>query len=881
MFLMKILMKYFSLNIFPSFILTLIFIFQINLNFKSEVFITFATAATDVNGSNAITFIKEGALSSEEVSLLEKIEQEQINLEEMQGIPNNIRGLPNEGDKNGFGITISSEIKAIYKNMYEGNATEALHTLEKISASNNNGAVINKWFLSTLKAQILLLLDRAADAEIELTENTSKFENEYFAHNLTSIALRGETRLWLNDLKNSKRDFAKVLLALKDWQLPTSFMGPPSEPEKMYNLASVQLRATVGMAAVYSATGDLNKAYPWAKRAENAFSRIQYVTNHPLFGSMFPPPPDLYYGRGMNLGLLAACTLVTTKDLKKSKEYLDLSLKFFDKINYPMGKVITQALKAQAYKSIDMPDEANKLAKEALVVATKYLWSNLIWRIETLRAGLLIKLNKPQEAKLAYRNAQAAVELVSGNLETDRSKVRFGVGKEDITYNLIKFDVTDKDYNTLFIDLERGRARAFVDMLGSRNVKVDDNDKSIVGEITKLSQQLRVLSLVRNAPNASSGTSGVNSGDKTKSKDINTEEEKIRKLRQQKINELQKTQPELASIFEIQSPSLKTVKESLSASEGIIYFLPLKDDENIQILLIDKNKIEIVTLASKLKEIRDNIFDLNDEFSSGNLEGQKQKIKILGEKLNIDKIIKNKINYIVPSKDIFFVPWGALDISNPVSVIPMGSWILQSKNTKNSSSKAVVIGNPEFAGAYPQLQGAETEAKNIAEIYNVPPLIGKEATLKNIMGQIGDGCKVLHLSTHGIFNVSRPLDSAIILSDGEKALPLTAEMLVTNPLKAQVVILSACETGMGKAMSGDDFVGITRSFYLGGAKTILYSLRKVDDMSTSTFMGELHKEAQAQKLNFIDAAFLARKKMIEKGFSPSVYGAFVVGGISK
>ncbi|MBF0361523.1 MAG: CHAT domain-containing protein [Oligoflexia bacterium] len=861
------------------------------------------------DSAKVISEIKEGSLSTEELATLDQIEQKELSSNEnesLQPVPDKISGLPNVNERNGFGITITKEIRDIYKNMYEGNATEALHILEKISAKDssstnaNKDIIINKWFLSTLKSQILVLLDLAADAEIELIEKTAKLEIEYFAHNFTSIALRGEARLWLNDLKNAKRDFAKVALALIDWQLPTSYNAPPSEPEKMYNLASVQLRAFVGMAGVYSAMGDLTKAYPWAKRAENAFSRIQYVVNHPQYGSLFPAPPDLYYGRGMNLGLLAASSILIdkkdkenkgNKENKLAKKYLDLSLKFFEKINYPLGKVTVQALQAQAYNSIDMPEEANKVAVQALNIASKYLWSNLIWRIETLRGTVLIKLKKPKEARTAYRNAQSAVELISGNLQTDRSKVRFGVGKEDITYNLIKFDLEDKDYDTLFADLERGRARAFTDMLAVRstgrttNTNTESESESElekkVAEISKLSERLRVITMHRNAPNSHN----VNNANKMKT--LNEEEKKIRIQREQKIKELEKISPEMASIFEIQVPNLRSVKERLSADEGIAYFLPLKDDENVQVLLISKNKVEIISLPSKLKEIRDAIFDLNDDFNSGNVEAQKEKAKILSDKLDINKIIKNKINYIVASKDIFFVPWGAMQISNPVSVIPMGNWILQgnkdkkdNKNNSNkniSTAKAVIVGNPEFAGSYPQLQGAEAEAKNIAEIYKVTPLIGKEATIKNIRDQIGDGCNILHLSTHGIFNVSKPLDSAIILSDGVKAFPLNAEMIVSNPLKARVVILSACETGMGKAMSGDDFVGITRSFYLGGAKTIIYSIRKVDDQSTATFMNELHKEAQ--KVNFIDAAFLARKKMIETGAPPSAYGAFIVGGL--
>ena len=59
------------------------------------------------------------------------------------------------------------------------------------------------------------------------------------------------------------------------------------------------------------------------------------------------------------------------------------------------------------------------------------------------------------------------------------------------------------------------------------------------------------------------------------------------------------------------------------------------------------------------------------------------------------------------------------------------------------------------------------------------------------------------------------------MSDGAGQTSLTAARLFEAPLNADVVVLSACETGLGQTTAGDDFLGLARSFYLGGTRAVL------------------------------------------------------------
>lgn len=106
---------------------------------------------------------------------------------------------------------------------------------------------------------------------------------------------------------------------------------------------------------------------------------------------------------------------------------------------------------------------------------------------------------------------------------------------------------------------------------------------------------------------------------------------------------------------------------------------------------------------------------------------------------------------------------------------------------------------------------------------------------------------------------------------------MTAADLLMDPLPAQLVVLSACETGLGKTLAGEDLQGLTRSFYLGGSLAVLSSLWPVEDEGARQFMNEFYRQFQNTK-RFDQAWLEARNSLRYSGNSPSVYGAFVLSG---
>ena len=107
--------------------------------------------------------------------------------------------------------------------------------------------------------------------------------------------------------------------------------------------------------------------------------------------------------------------------------------------------------------------------------------------------------------------------------------------------------------------------------------------------------------------------------------------------------------------------------------------------------------------------------------------------------------------------------------------------------------------------------------------------------------------KIIHIATHGVLNSKHPELSGILLSMiDETGKPvegfLQLHEIYNLKLPAELVVLSACETGIGKEIRGEGFIALTRGFMYAGAARVIASLWKVDDSSTAALMAEFYRQ---------------------------------------
>jgi CHAT domain-containing protein len=148
------------------------------------------------------------------------------------------------------------------------------------------------------------------------------------------------------------------------------------------------------------------------------------------------------------------------------------------------------------------------------------------------------------------------------------------------------------------------------------------------------------------------------------------------------------------------------------------------------------------------------------------------------------------------------------------------------------------------------LPETENEAIAVARLYGSTPLVRERATEAALRQQI-ETADVIHLATHGYLHPSRPMSSGVLLTVPEKEPEpgetdndgtLQAwEIYSQLKLKAELVVLSACETGRGKEVKGEGLIGLTRALQYAGARSIVASQWKVADQSTATLMVAFHR----------------------------------------
>jgi CHAT domain-containing protein len=104
----------------------------------------------------------------------------------------------------------------------------------------------------------------------------------------------------------------------------------------------------------------------------------------------------------------------------------------------------------------------------------------------------------------------------------------------------------------------------------------------------------------------------------------------------------------------------------------------------------------------------------------------------------------------------------------------------------------------------------------------------------------------VHLATHGILNTDAPLFNALITSPvpGQPS-RLSLYELTQMKLSAHLVVLSACDTGVGELRSGDEITSLTRMFLQAGADTVVASLWNVSDRATAQLMKSFYQRLHA------------------------------------
>jgi CHAT domain-containing protein len=216
---------------------------------------------------------------------------------------------------------------------------------------------------------------------------------------------------------------------------------------------------------------------------------------------------------------------------------------------------------------------------------------------------------------------------------------------------------------------------------------------------------------------------------------------------------------------------------------------------------------------------------------------------------------------------------------------------------KRYDVKLLAFGDPDFSlfsegkgSTLANLPYSRVEVERISSLVDDDDqevFLGSEASESNLRAALDeDTARILHLATHGLIDPAEPASSSIVLcpdtETGDDGYLHTLEIL-SLPVDAELVVLSACESARGTLARGEGVVGLSRAFIASGARGVLASLWAVSDESTSELMSVFYERIYKKKKPTAEALAEARRSLIKNDSygHPFHWSCFTLTGAGK
>jgi len=212
---------------------------------------------------------------------------------------------------------------------------------------------------------------------------------------------------------------------------------------------------------------------------------------------------------------------------------------------------------------------------------------------------------------------------------------------------------------------------------------------------------------------------------------------------------------------------------------------------------------------------------------------------------------------------------------------------ISSARKQNQIKELVAFGDPVYMEKYKRLEYSGKEVENIASLFpadQATVYTREAATEDHIKNKPGlSEYKYIHFATHGILDEQNPGRSGLVLSQDQESQEdgiLRADEIAALDLNADLVVLSACQTGVGKMIRGEGMIGLSRSFIYAGAPAVVVSLWSVSDQSTSLLMQRFYENLVEEHLSKAEALQQARISLLkdEQYAHPFFWAPFVLSG---
>ncbi|HEY0099070.1 MAG TPA: CHAT domain-containing tetratricopeptide repeat protein, partial [Pyrinomonadaceae bacterium] len=426
---------------------------------------------------------------------------------------------------------------------------------------------------------------------------------------------------------------------------------------------------------------------------------------------------------------------------------------------------------------------------------------------------------------------------------------------------------------------ESARARSLLDQLGNARISpLGTTDPQLLQQEQTLRAEISTLE--RQAMDErDTAQPGTETSPAKRQIQLNTLQAKYDEL----LTRLKVTNPEYVAMRTVAPLTLAEIQRLLDKDTTLLSYFTTFDKTFA--FIITRDSFHAVSLPVRESELRVAVQTFRSFASLDDLHPQELR-RLHGWLIKpIKPYLKTEAVSVIPHGVLNYLPFATLTDGqryfgdeHRLSYLPSASvlpFIQQKRKLSGGNLLALAQSSPP---GLPVLQYADSMTAEIAKLYNSTPLHGSAATESVLHARASDS-NILFLAAHANLNSISPLFSRIFLSPDKvnDGLLEVHEVYRLNLNNTDLVVLSACQTSVGRHSSGDDIIGLNRAFIYAGTPTVVASLWSVKDLPTGELMTVFFKNLR-QGMSKAAALQAAQSKTREKYRHPYYWGAFVLTG---
>ncbi len=643
---------------------------------------------------------------------------------------------------------------------------------------------------------------------------------------------------------------------------------------KKTNLKLEEVKTLLYITIDYAKKGDWETVLKYIEKSKNKLKELHQDKYYAYYLGL------LLQGKGIAL-LYTGKYTQAIKTLSRAKRlFVDTKNKYkIANINENIAVCLQQL--ARDNKAIELLTNTIKIYEEQQITRFQpYLYRAISYE----RLG---------QYKLAFEDYQTAVNII----ETKRNEIKSDIYRETFFADKLKvYDLAISNCLTLNLPfhaydlVQRAKSRCFNELLEKigekenfekQNTYSNNSFRKIFSQIMKLRKEI------------DSKYSRLNSLDTT---DIDFKElQRLERQYEQLLKNLKEEKSQFAEIVTVTSLPVNQIQDLLEekniileyyiTENKLIIFHISKHDFGYKVINVSKAEIENFVENTKLWLLNLATIDTAEDILKQDAFNWYNK--------KLSEILFSPVEDIVSQyQQIIFIPHQILHcfpfallldreqryiVETYEIVIFPTPRLLNLTSLKTNKNNIVVIANTTGDLHYANLEGEQI--KNILPRTKI--FSGRQATKSMVIKNMLES-DIIHFACHAKVNLDNPLFSYIVVAnDNVQERQFTRielnEILNLN-LKSDLVVLSCCETAIGKIVPGDEITCFPRAFIIAGAKSVVVTLWEIDDKSTAKLISEFYKNIFIYKKTKSQALKNAQCYMIKKGYSPYHWAGFQLIG---